>query len=261
MKFIHLTDLHLTTPGTALNGGNPSDRLDVCLRDIESWHSDAEFCVLSGDLSEFSEPEAYNWLRDRLKSFPIPCFLMIGNHDDRNVFQSAFPNHAKDFSGFVQHVHTTGDQVFIFLDTVKDGKDVHEGQMCPDRLSWLKEQLISAGDKPCYLFMHHPPFDIGIPYVDNIKLVETKEFAATLENGRNIRHIFFGHVHRMTYVNWRGISFTSLPSLNHQIPLIAASVDGEFCNEPPAYSVVLVEPEQLTVHFNTFLQRDPLYQT
>jgi len=261
MKFIHLTDLHLTSPSLGLNGSNPSDRLDRCLRDIENWHHDAEFCVLSGDLSEFSEPDAYTWLRDRLESFPIPCFLMIGNHDDRTVFQSAFPNHPKDTAGFVQHVHTTGDQVFIFLDTVKDGKDVHEGQMCPDRLTWLKKQLIAAGDKPCYIFMHHPPFDIGIPYVDNIKLVETREFAETLTSGRNIRHIFFGHVHRMTYVNWHGISFTSLPSLNHQIPLIAASVDGEFCNEPPAYSVVLAEPEQLTVHFNTFLQRDPLHQT
>lgn len=261
MKFIHLTDLHLTSPDTMLNGSDPVDRLDCCLRDIENWHHDAEFCVLSGDLAEFSEPDAYAWLQDRLNSFPIPCFLMIGNHDDRVVFQTIFPNHPKDAAGFVQHVHTTNDHVFIFLDTAKDGHNVDEGQMCPPRLAWLKEQLIAAGDKPCYLFMHHPPFDIGIPYTDDIKLVEIKEFAETLDSGRNIRHIFFGHVHRMTYVNWRGISFTSLPSLNHQIPLNAASVEGEYCNEPPAYGVVLVEPDQLTVHFNTFLQRDPLHQT
>ena len=97
--------------------------------------------------------------------------------------------------------------------------------------------------------------------VDKIRLIEADAFADMLKYGRDIRHVFYGHVHRMTYVNWRGTPFTSLPSLNHQIPLNAASVDGEFCDEPPAYGVVLIEDDQLTVHFNTFLQRNPLHQT
>ncbi|MCJ8325342.1 MAG: phosphodiesterase [Rhizobiales bacterium] len=261
MKFIHITDLHLTAPETALNGSNPVDRLNACLQDIENWHSDAAFCVLSGDLSEFSESCSYTWLKDRLAAFSIPCFLMIGNHDDRTIFLNVFPDQPKDSNGFVQHVHTSDGRVFIFLDTTKDGKNVHEGQLCPSRLIWLKNQLVQAGDKPCYLFMHHPPFNIGISYVDDIKLEEAEEFAQTLESGQNIQHVFFGHVHRMTYVNWRGTSFTSLPSLNHQIPLVSESVKGEYCTEPPAYGVVMVEPDQLTVHFNTFLQRDPLHQT
>ena len=65
----------------------------------------------------------------------------------------------------------------------------------------------------------------------------------------------------MTSVNWRGIPFTSPPSLNHQIPMVPESVDGEFCDEPPAYCVVNVTTDQLVVHFNTFLQRNPLHQT
>jgi hypothetical protein len=97
--------------------------------------------------------------------------------------------------------------------------------------------------------------------VDNIRLIEAEAFAKALRYGRDIRHVFYGHVHRMTYVNWRGIPFTSLPSLNHQIPLNAASVDAEFCDEPPAYGVVQIENDQLTVHFNTFLHRNPLRQT
>jgi hypothetical protein len=42
---------------------------------------------------------------------------------------------------------------------------------------------------------------------------------------------------------------------------VAASVEGEFCDEPPAYAVITLAPEQMTVHFNTFLQRNPLHQT
>ena len=65
----------------------------------------------------------------------------------------------------------------------------------------------------------------------------------------------------MTFVNWNGTAFTSLPSLNHQIPLNAVSVDGEYCDEPPAYGVVMIKDDQLTVHFNTFLTRNPSSQT
>lgn len=261
MKFIHLTDIHLVPEDGTLNGGVPSDRFEACLRDIKNWHSDAEFCVISGDLTEFADQGAYTYLKSQLEQFSLPCFLMIGNHDDRTVFQSIFPDHPQDEHGFVQHRHETDDGIFLFLDTTKDGAEVHEGQLCTPRLNWLQNELIQAGNTPTYLFMHHPPFDIGIEYVDTIKLVEHEAFAETLRHGRNIRHIFYGHVHRMTYVNWHGFPFTSLPSLNHQIPLNPDSVAGEFCDEPPAYGVVQIEQDQLTVHFNTFLHRNPLHQT
>lgn len=261
MKFIHITDIHLVDQDGHLNGGVPSTQFARCLEDIAKWHSDAAFCVISGDLAEFGRAEAYQVLKSHLDGFQLPCHLMIGNHDDRQVFRTVFTDDHVDSNGFVQHSIETDAGKFIFLDTTKDGADMHEGQLCTLRLNWLKEQLISAGDKPCYLFMHHPPFDIGIPYVDDIRLVEAEVFFETLGHGRNIRHVFYGHVHRMTYVNWRGIPFTSLPSLNHQIPLTADSVDGEFCDEPPAYGVVQIADDQMTVHYNTFLQRNPLHQT
>ena len=54
MKFIHISDIHLVSQGGPLNGSFPSDRLQKCMDDIIQWHSDAEFCVISGDLSEFA---------------------------------------------------------------------------------------------------------------------------------------------------------------------------------------------------------------
>jgi Icc protein len=261
MKFIHLTDLHLSHPGRIVNGCNPSFQLEECFKDIETWHGDAAFCVISGDLAESAEEEAYQFLKDKIKKFKIPCFLMIGNHDDRSVFQRIFKNHPKDTHGFVQYLHETADKVFLFLDTTIGGKEEHRGQLCNDRLTWLKQNLTKAGNKKTYLFMHHPPFNIGLPYVDNIKLIDAEGFTEALATGQNICHIFFGHVHRMTYVNWRGFSFTSLSSVNHQIPLVAASVNAEYCREPPAYGVIHLSEDQMTVNFNTFLQRDPLIRS
>lgn len=82
-------------------------------------------------------------------------------------------------------------------------------------LDWLKQQLIQAKDKPKFLFLHHPLFDIGVPYVDTICLQDVEEFAALIKYLQNIRHVFYGHVLKMTCVNWRGVPFTSVLSLNH----------------------------------------------
>ena len=60
MKFIHITDIHLVSGDGLLNGSVPSERLEKCLDDILKWHSDAEFCVISGDLSEFAEKKLTN---------------------------------------------------------------------------------------------------------------------------------------------------------------------------------------------------------
>ena len=186
---------------------------------------------------------------------------MIGNHDDRDLFQSVFTNNPCDENKFVQSSFETDERVFIFLDTKKQGKNVHDGELCENRLDWLKKQLINSGNKPTYLFMHHPPFDIGIPYMDNIRLFGSDQFLSTLSHGKNIQHIFYGHVHRLTFVKWHGYTFSSLTSLNHQSPLVGESVQGEFCDEPPAYGVVLIDEDQLTIHFNNFLDRKPLHQT
>ena len=58
MKFIHISDIHLVSKESPLNGSIPSKRLEKCLDDILKWHSDAEFCVISGDLSEFAEKKS-----------------------------------------------------------------------------------------------------------------------------------------------------------------------------------------------------------
>ena len=104
--------------------------------------------------------------------------------------------------------------------------------------------------------MHHPPFDIGHALMDLIKLDDAEEFAALLK-GHDIRHIFFGHAHRMISGSWNGISFSALPSLNHQLPLVGGSVETVYSDEPPMYASVTISPEMTVVHSDAFLHRRP----
>ncbi len=252
-KLIHVTDLHLTAPGEKLFGLNPHERFERCLADIEKWHGDAQFCIISGDLADAGQPEAYDWLRECLQDFPLTTHLMIGNHDYRDTFKDRFPDAPVDQHGFVQHAFDADAGRFVLLDTYKGGTSA--GQFCERRQGWLRSVLDDAKDSPVWLFMHHPPFDISIAYMDRIKLEDHAAFAALIAEYDNIRHIFCGHVHRPSYVNWRGIPCTSLPSINHQVPLNREAVGKAYSYEPPMYATVLIEHDQVTIHLDAYDDR------
>jgi Icc protein len=255
LKIIHITDFHLVAPGEPLWGLDPHDRAGRCLDDIARWHGDADFCVISGDLTNHGDARAYAWIAERLNNFPLKTYLMVGNHDAREGFRAAFPENGRDENGFVQYAHNTAQGVFLFLDTLKG--PASEGEYCAARRGWLADQLKRAANDPVWIFMHHPPFDIGLPYMDRIKLEEPEAFAEVLMTHDNIRHIFFGHVHRAAFVQWRGIPCTCLPGTNHQIPLTQESVGTPYSVEPPMYGVVLIEDDKTIVHFEACLDRGP----
>lgn len=251
MKFIHVTDLHLVPPGERLWGLDPFERLDACLADLAAHHGDAAFCAITGDLAERGEIAAYEALKRRLAAFPVETHLMLGNHDDRANYLSVFGG--ADAAGFVQHGMTRDGARFLFLDTLK-GPPSSAGLYDGPRRAWLAAELEAARGLPVYLFLHHPPFGIAHPLMDLIMLDEPETFAGLLE-GHGIRHIFFGHAHRTISGQWRGIPFSALPSLNHQLPLSAAAVDTVYSDEPPMYSVIHLDHDRTIVHSDAFLHR------
>jgi 3',5'-cyclic-AMP phosphodiesterase len=255
VKIIHVTDLHLSAPGERVWGLDSCDRADRVLDDIARSHGDAAFCVVTGDLANDRDRRAYAWLAGRLARFPLRTFLMTGNHDERAAMRTELPDVMDDGQGFVQGVHETPEGVFLFLDTLKD-PTVTSGQYCARRQGWLRARLAEAAGRPVYVFMHHPPFDIGIDRMDRIKLEDAEAFSGIVK-GHDIRHIFFGHVHRPIYVSWRGIPCTALPGTSHQIPLVEAAA-GAFTVEPPMYAVVLIRDGGVVVSMDAPLDRHPV---
>lgn len=254
-KFIHVTDTHLVPPGQTLYGLSPRQRLDACIADINAGHADAELCVITGDLTHWGQPEAYAELRDGLEELAIPYRLLLGNHDHRGHFLQAFPGAAIDAGGFVQSVAETPAGRFILLDSNEPG--VHWGVLCDTRLAWLQARLEEEPERPVYLFIHHPPFPVGIRKMDRHSLRDPERLAMVLapHNGR-IRHLFFGHLHRPICGSWHGIPFSTMRATNHQVALdfeVEDVVPGS--HEPPAYAVVLVEGDRVVVHFHDFLDR------
>ena len=156
-------------------------------------------------------------------------------------------------------VKTTKQVVFYSWIPLKPG--CAEGWYCDLRLAWLEAQLADANGRDVYLFMHHPPFNIGIPTLDRIALVQQVAFAAVVRpHTDNIKHLFLGHIHRPLCGHWLSISMSSLRGMNHQVGLdfkTTASLPGNF--EAPAYAIVLFKHDRLIVHTHDFLDDSPKF--
>jgi len=218
------------------------------VRSIAEHHADAAFCVVTGDISDRGEAAAYALASEVLAALPMPVHVIPGNHDERAAFVHAFADAAVDENGFVQNAIVNPAGHFLLLDTVSP-QHGSSGGYCKPRRDWLAARLQEAGDRPVYLFMHHPPFDVALPDLDAIGMVEPEKFAALVARAGNVRHLFFGHVHRPISGLWRGIGFSTLYGTNHQVRLDFHGCGRlAFTSEPPAYSVVLIEPDLILVH-------------
>lgn len=253
MKFIHLTDTHVTGNGNELYGEDPAMRLSSAVRSINEEHGDADFVILTGDLTHWGDRDAYRAFKKEISQLAMPVHLMVGNHDDTAAFTDAFPDMPRDPNGFVQYALDTEHGRFLLLDT--KAKGTHAGAYCPARRDWLRHRL-ETSDGPVLLFMHHPPFETGIKAMDRIMLQDAEAFHDLIAPYKSrIQHLFFGHVHRAIFGNWRGLSFSCMRGLNHQValdlsPMPPERIAGNF--EPPAYGVVLVKADQVTVHLHDY---------
>lgn len=254
MKFIHLTDPHVIGEGE-LYGQDPAARLRAAVASINAEHGDADFVVLTGDMTHWGDAAAYARFSREIKKLNMPVHLMVGNHDDTAAFGAAFPETPRDDTGFVQCGFDTLFGRFLLLDT-KD-PEAHAGAYCPARQAWLGSELDKTND-PIVLFMHHPPIKTGITSMDRIMLQDAKTFYDVIAPHKaRIRHLFFGHVHRAIFGNWRGMSYSCMRGLNHQVALelngAGERIAANF--EPPAYGVVLLSDDQVTVHLHDFADR------
>jgi 3',5'-cyclic AMP phosphodiesterase CpdA len=260
MKLIHITDTHLVGSSQTLYGLNPRARLAACIADINRHHPDADLCVITGDLTHWGESDAYRNLRDCLAELALPLRLVVGNHDDRAELRRVFPDTPVDDLGFIQSGLDTAAGRLLFLDTIQAG--THAGRYCPQRQDWLQRELENASDQPVYLFMHHPPFPVGLPSLDVIGIpkADAEALGELLETHGAVRHIFFGHVHRPISGQWRGISFSTLRATNHQVWLDFQALDDvPGSHEPPAYAVVFIEADRVVVHNHDYLDASPKF--
>lgn len=245
MKLIHMTDIHLTTPGERIAERDPNANFERALDHVLEIHADAELMVITGDLSDWGDKPDYVRLKERLARFPIPSKLCIGNHDDRSTMLSVFPELA-DESGFVQHIYDASAGRLLFLDTW--GPDTHAGHFCEARRAWLDAEL-SKHPGPFYIFQHHNPMPTHIKPTDTIRLLDDVAYRALIAPHRDkVRHIFHGHCHLPMAGSVSGVPVTSIRGTNHASwPNFPETQFLSGAHLPQAYGVAFLKADYTTV--------------
>jgi 3',5'-cyclic AMP phosphodiesterase CpdA len=253
MKFIHLSDLHILPRPQKIRGIDGCARLESAVDSINKSFADAELCMVTGDLVDKGDAESYKLVRDILDHLKMPWHGLMGNHDKGGVAQISLDHLPWQSDGSLQYELSMYVGQFIVLDSSIDSDS---GRLSGRRLNWLRERLeaAKAANKDVFIFMHHVPFDIKIPWLDRIKMENGEEMWEVVKNFNNVRHMFFGHVHRPIHGSWHGIPFSTVRTTAHQVALQFEDLPAAWVEETPSYAIVIINDEQVLIHDHNFME-------
>jgi len=219
MIIAQITDTHLLPEGRKLgNLIDTSAQLEAAVRRLNRLTTPPDAVLVTGDLTDDGERESYSVLRERLAALDCPFYLIPGNHDRRRALVEAFSDHAYlPRTGFLHYAIEDHAVRLIALDTLVEGRE--DGALCEDRLAWLDTVLAAEPDRPTLIFMHHPPFESGIWWMDAMGLSGAGRLGTVLGGHPQVRLVVCGHVHRAFHSAVGGVPVAVAPSTAWQVHL------------------------------------------
>lgn len=237
MLIVQITDLHCRPRGLSANRVVESNMLaERALRAVARLDPAADLVLITGDLADQGEPDAYVLLGDMIaRRLPMPVFAIPGNHDDREAMIAHLPG-TRHEDGFVQYAIEDLPVRVVMLDTLVPG--AAHGELCDARLEWLDATLKRAPDRPTMIAMHHPPFICGISHMDGINLRAAERFVAVIRRHRQVERIICGHHHRPITTRLAHAIASIAPAVAHQVELdLRPGAPSAFVMEPSAFEV------------------------
>ena len=241
----HITDSHVLTEGRLLadrfDTGAAFDRL---VTSLAAEPVQPDLIVFSGDLGEDATAEEYAHVAAGLRRLGLPVLAVPGNHDKRAPMRAALPDMTgQTASGHLCLQRECGALTFLGLDTLVEGAP--HGELCPERLTWLKQTLESCADRDVVIVLHHPPMTTGLQDMDGMGLLSGRYRLADLVAGHGrVRAILCGHIHRAITGDCGGAPVLVAPSASHQIAFdLRSGVAFRFSDEPPQYMMHRFGPD------------------
>jgi len=203
----HLSDTHYLGGKRPLYGKLDTDRtLARALEQLERSGTNPSAIVVTGDLADLGEPDAYQRLRDELQ--PIAdrmrskIIWVMGNHDERGPFSSILFGGDPNDVAPQDRVYDVDGLRIIALDSSVPG--YHHGELTDEQLSWLEEVLAVPAAHGTLLALHHPPIPTPIEIMAIIELQEQQKLADVIR-GTDVRGILAGHLHYSTHGTFAGV--------------------------------------------------------
>jgi 3',5'-cyclic-AMP phosphodiesterase len=235
-RILQLSDLHpFADPDARLFGIPTRELLQDVLAHVEESGVRPDHVVVTGDLTHDELPETYAAVQELLEPVLDRLWPLPGNHDDRAALRSAFADRISgDGADRINFAFAAGDWLCLGLDTHLPG--AVGGRIGVDQVEWIREQLDDRRPRAAVLFMHHPPVELGVAWLDRIGLEDAHLLRELLAEEPRIRLVCCGHVHHESSNHVAAAEVVTVPSTGLQFSPV--SDVARFVTAPPGYRII-----------------------
>ncbi len=155
---------------------------------------EGQFHISLGDLTHEGYPEEFQYVFDQVDASGRNFIHVLGNHDTYSIPKA-------DILGITRQQRysavDTDEVLLIFLDSTKEmDHDDWGGEMDAEQLEWLQAQLERSGEKPVFVFAHHPIYETTTrSTMDKLSIHPQFDMKSILSQKKGLGFYFCGHNH------------------------------------------------------------------
>ncbi len=252
LRLIQITDLHLKARAEEGLGWctdcatlNTTQTLKTVLDDIQVNEPWFDALVVTGDIAQDGEAEAYRRFVGLLANEGAPVYCLPGNHDDKRKLLAALDG---EIVSMPRHV-VMQQWLLLFLDSACRSDD--RGEISPLQLTWIEAMAARYPQHHIVLFVHHHPVPVGSAWLDRgLGMVNGQEMLERLARLPRIRALVCGHIHQQLDTRYEGIQILGTPSTCLQFE--PGSDRLSFAPQAPAY-------RRLVLHANGRVETEVVF--
>jgi 3',5'-cyclic-AMP phosphodiesterase len=218
---VQVSDPHVPANGFLFERVDPCARVRASVQMIAAAGCSPDALVLSGDLANQGEAEAYVRLRPiidaALRRFDAKLLVAPGNHDDVALLRAHLLGRVPE-RGPLDEVVRVGGLRLIGLDSSVPG-EVH-GELGDAQLDALADELAQPAATGTVLVVHHPPIWSTTPMSELVALRQPQRLAAVIRD-TDVRLVLSGHTHRVSAGTLAGVPVWVSPSTGSHADVLA----------------------------------------
>ena len=260
--FVHLTDTHIQPEMRASEGCR------MCFDEVKKLKPD--FALLGGDLvfdaadqGPDRSKKLFDLFTETAKRLDVPTHATIGNHDVYGTGPKAGVSASDPLRGkklfedrqgkALYHSYDHKGWHFIVLDSIEiTPAGSFRGNIGPDQLEWLKNDVAKAARMPLCVLTHIPILSAApkiLNYsgdaMDRIIIANGGTVAEILGKG-NLKVVLQGHTHICETVHYKGAQFITSGAVSGNW------WKGERLGFAEGYGVLRVRGEEVKWEYRTF---------
>lgn len=216
-----LSDTHIAEdPTTIAREVNLTKNLESVISQVSSLSARPAGLMINGDCALnrglAGDYATLSKLIQPLSETGIPAHLLLGNHDDRDVFWTSL-NAARPAQPLVDGRHLsileTPRANWFLLDSL-DIVNKTPGQLGDQQRAWLAKELDARAGKPALVMLHHNPNPADGSKTTGLK--DTSELLEILLPRKHVKMLFFGHSHTWRLSEQDGMHLVNLPAVAYR---------------------------------------------